>query len=63
MKTIELRNALSLSSFSHEMLYPLLEKSVSNVNEKISNLVKSGELVRLKKCFYTFLRNDAREGE
>src|SRR5574344_3073554 len=54
MKTIELRNALPLSIFSHEMLYALLEKSVSNVNDKISNLVKSGELVRLKKGFYTF---------
>lgn len=54
MKTIELRNALPLSIFSHEMLCSFLEKSVSNVNDKISNLVKSGELVRLKKGFYTF---------
>ncbi len=54
MKTIELRNALPLSIFSHEMLYALLEKSVSNVNDKISNLVKNGELIRLKKGFYTF---------
>lgn len=54
MKTIELRNALPLSVFSHEMLYSLLEKSVTNVNDKISNLVKSGELIRLKKGFYTF---------
>ncbi|MBE0491814.1 MAG: hypothetical protein IBX44_06145 [Sulfurospirillum sp.] len=54
MKTIEIKNALPLSVFSHEMLYALLEKSVSNVNDKISNLVKSGELVRLKKGFYTF---------
>jgi predicted transcriptional regulator of viral defense system len=54
MKTIEIRNALPLSIFSHEMLYSLLEKSVSNINDKISNLVKSGELVRLKKGFYTF---------
>lgn len=54
MKTIELKNALPLSIFSHEMLYALLEKSVINVNDKISNLVKNGELVRLKKGFYTF---------
>lgn len=54
MKTIEIKNALPLSVFSHEMLYALLEKSVSNVNNKISNLVKNGELVRLKKGFYTF---------
>lgn len=54
MKTIELKNTLPLSIFSHEMIYSLLEKSISNVNEKISNLVKNGELVRLKKGFYTF---------
>lgn len=54
MKIIEIKNALPLSAFSHEMLYALLEKSVSNVNDKISNLVKSGELTRLKKGFYTF---------
>ncbi len=54
MKTIDIKNALRLSVFSHEMLYALLKKSVSNVNDKISNLVKSGELVRLKKGFYTF---------
>lgn len=54
MKTIEIKNALPLSVFSHEMLYAQLEKSVNNVNDKISNLVKSGELVRLKKGFYSF---------
>lgn len=54
MKTIELKNALPLSVISHDMLYALLEKSFNNVNDKISNLVKSGELVRLKKGFYTF---------
>ena len=54
MKTIELRNMLPLSIFSHEMITALLEKSISNVNDKIANLVKSGELIRLKKGFYTF---------
>lgn len=54
MKTIELKNALPSSAFSHEMLSALLEKSVSNVNDKISKLVKSGEIMRLKKGFYTF---------
>lgn len=54
MKTIELKNAIPLSVFSHEMIYSLLEKSLSNVNEKISNLVKNGDLIRLKKGFYTF---------
>ncbi|WP_368029918.1 hypothetical protein [Arcobacter sp. s6] len=54
MKTIELKNALPLSIISHEMIYSLLEKSISNVNEKISNLVRNKELIRLKKGFYTF---------
>ena len=54
MKTIELKNAIPVSVLSHEMIYSLLEKSVSNVNEKISNLVKNGDLIRLKKGFYTF---------
>lgn len=54
MKTIELRNALPLSIFSHEMICSVLEKSFSNVNEKISNLVRNGDLIRLKKGFYTF---------
>ena len=54
MKTIELKNALPLSVFSHEMVSSILEKSFSNVNEKISNLVKNGDLLRLKKGFYTF---------
>jgi len=54
MKTIEIKNTLQLSVFSHEMIYSLLEKSVNNVNEKISSLVRNGELVRLKKGFYTF---------
>lgn len=54
MKTIELKNALPMSVFSHEMLYPLLKPFVSNVNDKIANLVKNGELIRLKKGVYTF---------
>lgn len=32
------------------IIYTILEKSISNVNGKISNLVKNGELVRLKKA-------------
>ncbi len=54
MKTIELKNALPLSVFSHEMISSILEKSFSNVNEKISNLIRNGDLIRLKKGFYTF---------
>lgn len=34
------------------MIYSLLEKSFANVNEKISNLVRNGDLIRLKKENY-----------
>ena len=54
MKTIELKNALPLSVFSHEMISSILEKSYNNVNEKISNLIRNGDLIRLKKGFYSF---------
>jgi len=54
MRTIDIKNTLQLSVLSHNMLATLLRKSVSNVNDKISNLVRSGELIRLKKGFYAF---------
>lgn len=54
MRTIEIKNTLPLSVVSHDMLAALLKKSVNNVNDKISNLVRSGEFIRLKKGFYTF---------
>ena len=54
MKTIELKNVLPLSVFSHEMISSILEKSYNNVNEKISNLIRNGDLIRLKKGFYSF---------
>ena len=53
MKTIELKNALPLSVFSHEMVSSILEKSFSNVNEKISNLVKNGDLISVANSLYT----------
>lgn len=54
MQTIQLANLLPLSLISHEMLTNALSNSVSNVNNKISALVKAGDLVRLKKGFYCF---------
>ena len=54
MQTIQLANLLPLSLISHEMLANALSNSVSNVNNKISALVKAGDLVRLKKGFYCF---------
>lgn len=54
MKTIDIKNALPLPVFTHEMLSTVLEKSLSNVNVKIANLVKSGDMQRLKRGFYCF---------
>jgi predicted transcriptional regulator of viral defense system len=34
------------------MLFNFLKRSVKNVNEKISNLVKSGDIIRLKRGVY-----------
>ena len=53
MKTIELKNALPLSVFSHEMVSSILEKSFSNVNEKISNLIRNGDLISVANSLYT----------
>jgi len=54
MQMIEIKNRLTLSVISHEMVADLLKKSVSNINDKISNLVKNNELVHLKKGFYSY---------
>lgn len=57
MKTVQLANQLPLSLISHEMLATLLAISVSNVNNKIAALVASGDLLRLKKGFYSFAQD------
>lgn len=54
VKTIELANQLPISLISHEMLSSRLMGTVSNVNNKISSLVRAGDLIRLKKGFYCF---------
>ena len=56
MKIIECANQLPTSLISHGMLSAVLSKSVSNVNNKIASLVASGDLIRLKKGFYSFYR-------
>lgn len=54
MDTIDLKQQLSTSLITHSQLKSLLEKSYSNVNDKIANLVKRGDLISLKKGFYVF---------
>ncbi len=54
MKTLKLKKALKTTIFTHEEIANLLKDEVSNVNAKISYMVKQGILVRLKKGLYTF---------
>lgn len=54
MNIIQLRKEITTSVFTHDRLESLLSPHVSNVNAKISYMVKKGELVRLKNGIYTF---------
>lgn len=54
MNIIQLRKEITTSVCTHERLETLLSGWVSNVNAKISYMVKKGELIRLKKGVYTF---------
>ena len=54
MNTLKLKKALKTSAFTHEEIANLLKDEVSNVNAKISYMVKQDILIRLKKGLYTF---------
>ena len=54
MNTLKLKKALKTSVFTHEEIAYLLKDKVSNVNAKISYMVKQEVLIRLKKGIYTF---------
>jgi len=54
MNTQKLKKALKISVFTHEEIANILKNEVSNVNAKISYMVKQGVLIRLKKGLYTF---------
>lgn len=49
---MQLRKKIPTPVFTHEQLNYLLSPTVSNVNAKISYMVKKGELIRLKKGIY-----------
>lgn len=51
---MQLRKEITTSVFTHERIETLLSGWVSNVNAKISYMVKKGELIRLKKGIYAF---------
>lgn len=52
MKTIDVKNALSTTVFTHDVLASLLQSGVKNVNEKIARMVKQEDLIRLKRGIY-----------
>lgn len=54
MNTQKLKKALKTSVFTHEEIAYLLKDEVSNVNAKISYMVKQEILIRLKKGLYAF---------
>jgi len=54
MKILQLKKALKTTIFTHEEIANILKNQVSNVNAKISYMIKQGILIRLKKGFYTF---------
>ena len=54
MSIVELQQQLKTTIFSHDALSVILSKQVSNVNAKISYMVKEGSLIRLRKGLYTF---------
>jgi len=54
MNILQLRKQIAASVFTHDLLENILGPYVSNVNAKISYMVKKGELIRLKKGVYAF---------
>jgi len=52
MNIIEIRKHLPDTVFTHDLLEGILRDKVSNINVKIANMVKKGELVRLKRGVY-----------
>ncbi len=54
MDIYDLKKRIKLTVFSHDMLESILQSSVNNINEKISQMTKKGDLVRLKRGIYTF---------
>jgi len=54
MNIFDIKNNINSCVFTHEMLYYVLEKSFSNVNEKISNMIKKNDIIRLKRGIYFF---------
>lgn len=54
MNIYDIKAQIGITVFTSDMLQNLLKKNVKNVNEKISQMTKKGELIRLKQGVYIF---------
>lgn len=54
MDIFDIKNKINTTVFTHEMLRDSLVNSFSNVNEKISQMVKKKDITRLKRGIYIF---------
>ncbi|MDQ7045229.1 MAG: hypothetical protein Q9M32_04865 [Sulfurimonas sp.] len=54
MDIYDIKNKIATTVFTHEMLSDILIKSFANVNEKISQMLKKEDIIRLKRGIYFF---------
>lgn len=54
MDIFDIKNKINTTVFTHEMLCEVLVSTFSNVNDKISQMVKKEDIIRLKRGLYIF---------
>ena len=52
MDTIDIRNQINTTVFTHDTLSSVLQPHIKNINEKIMRMVKKEELTRIKRGLY-----------
>ena len=52
MDIFDIKDKINTTVFTHEMLFDILKDSFSNVNEKISSMIKKNDIIRLKRGIY-----------
>ncbi len=54
MDIFNIKNKINTNVFTHEMIYDVLVESFANVNEKIYQMIKKEDIIRLKRGIYFF---------
>ena len=54
MDIFDIKDKINATVFTHEMLYDVLANSFVNVNEKISQMVRKQDIIRVKRGVYIF---------